>query len=108
MSLQPLALRTRIKICGVTREQDVDAAVDAGADAIGLVLYPKSPRALSAQRAAELARRLPPLVTPVLLFVNESLEAVRAASELVPNALLQFHGEETPEYCRKATGGTRP
>jgi phosphoribosylanthranilate isomerase len=108
MSLPPLALRTRIKICGVTREQDVDAAVAAGADAIGLVLYAKSPRALSAQRAAELARRLPPLVTPVLLFVNEPLEGVRAACELVPNALLQFHGEETPEYCRQATGGTRP
>ncbi len=58
--------RTRIKICGLTREQDVDAAVAAGADAVGFVLYEKSPRYVSPQRAAELARRLPPFVTPVL------------------------------------------
>jgi len=102
------ALRTRIKICGLTREQDVDAAVAAGADAVGFVLYAKSPRHVSAQRAAQLAQGLPPFVTPVLLFVNEPLEGVRAACELVPNALLQFHGDETPDYCRKATGGTRP
>lgn len=106
--MSPLAHRTRIKICGLTREQDVDAAVEAGADAIGLVLYPKSPRYVSAQRAADLARRLPPFVTPVLLFVNEPLDQVRAACELIPNALLQFHGDETPEYCLQATGGARP
>jgi phosphoribosylanthranilate isomerase len=100
--------RTRIKICGLTREQDVDAAVEAGADAIGLVLYPKSPRFVDAARAAELARRLPPFVTPVLLFVNEPLANVRAACERVPQALLQFHGEETPEYCEQASEGTRP
>jgi phosphoribosylanthranilate isomerase len=104
---EPLAHRTRIKICGLTREQDVDAAVAAGADAVGLVLYPKSPRYVGAERAAELARRLPPFVTPVLLFVNEPLEQVRVACELVPNALLQFHGDETPDYCRRATGGAR-
>ena len=63
-------VRTRIKICGLTREQDVDAAVAAGADAVGFVLYEPSPRYVSAQRAAELASRLPPFVTPVLLFVN--------------------------------------
>jgi phosphoribosylanthranilate isomerase len=104
----PLQQRTRIKICGLTREQDVDAAVAAGADAVGLVLYAKSPRAVSAQRAAELARRLPPFVTPVLLFVNEPLASVRAACELVPAAMLQFHGDETPEYCLQATAGARP
>jgi phosphoribosylanthranilate isomerase len=104
-ALQP---RTRIKICGLTREQDVDAAVDAGADAIGLVLYAKSPRYVAPQRAAELARRLPPFVTPVLLFVNAPLEQVQAACALVPQALLQFHGDETPEYCRAASAGTRP
>ena len=60
-----IPVRTRIKICGLTREQDVDAAVAAGADAIGFVLYPKSPRAVSPARAAELARRLLPFVTPV-------------------------------------------
>ena len=66
-----MTTRTRIKICGLTREADVDAAVMAGADAIGFVLYPKSPRYVSIERAAELARRLPAFVTPVLLFVNE-------------------------------------
>lgn len=105
--MSPLALRTRIKICGLTREQDVDAAVEAGADAIGLVLYPNSPRCVSAQRAAELARRLPPFVTPVLLFVNEPLAGVRAACDLLPHAMLQFHGDETPEECRQAAG-SRP
>ena len=92
--------RTRIKICGLTREPDIDAAVDAGADAIGFVLYPKSPRAVAAQRARDLARRLPPFVTPVLLFVNASAQDVAAAVEAVPNALLQFHGDETPAQCR--------
>lgn len=99
--------RTRIKICGLTREQDVDAAVEAGADAVGFVLYPRSPRHVSAARAAELARRLPPFVTPVLLFVNEPVASVHAACERLPQALLQFHGDETPQYCREASGGTR-
>ena len=62
--------RTRIKICGFTLEQDVDAAVAAGVDAVGFVLYAPSPRAVTPQQAARLARRLPPFVTPVLLFVN--------------------------------------
>jgi hypothetical protein len=75
----PTAARTRIKICGLTREADVDAAVEAGADAVGFVLYPaKSPRAVTAQRAATLASRLPPFVTPVLLFVNEAPTQARA------------------------------
>jgi phosphoribosylanthranilate isomerase len=108
MTEQPLAHRTRIKICGLTREQDVDAAVEAGADAIGLVMYARSPRFVDTQRATQLARRLPPFVTPVLLFVNEPLDSVRAACEQVPNAMLQFHGDETPEYCRQASGGLRP
>ena len=102
--MSPLAHRTRIKICGLTREQDVDAAVDAGADAVGFVMYPKSPRFASADRAAELARRLPPMVTPVLLFVNEAADSVRRAIERVPNALLQFHGDESPHYCREVAG----
>lgn len=102
-------LRTRIKICGLTREQDVDAAVQAGADAVGFVLYPQSARFVSAQRAAELARRLPPFVSPVLLFVNETPANVAAACALVPNAMLQFHGDETPEQCLAASGnGARP
>ncbi len=105
----PLSRRTRIKICGLTREQDVDAAVAAGADAVGFVLYAKSARFVTPQRAAELARRLPPFVAPVLLFVNESAAAVQAACELVPAAMLQFHGDESPAYCLQASaGGKRP
>ncbi len=94
--------RTRIKICGLTREADVDAAVQAGADAIGFVLYPNSPRFVSPERAGELARRLPPFVTPVLLFVNASPEFIAQGVTAVPNALLQFHGDETPEDCLAA------
>jgi len=91
--------RTRIKICGLTREADVDAAVAAGADAIGFVLYPKSPRFVTPERAGELARRLPPMVTPVLLFVNENAMNIEAACACVPSAALQFHGEESAEAC---------
>ncbi|MBG9387852.1 phosphoribosylanthranilate isomerase [Caenimonas aquaedulcis] len=101
--------RTRIKICGLTREQDVDAAVDAGADAVGFVMYAHSPRCVSPQRAAELARRLPPFVTPVLLFVNESPERIAQACTQLPHATLQFHGDESPAQCDAATsGGLRP
>ncbi|HSI50458.1 MAG TPA: phosphoribosylanthranilate isomerase [Ideonella sp.] len=92
---------TRIKICGLTREADVDDAVAAGADAIGLVLYAKSPRGVTAARAGELARRLPPFVTPVLLFVNASAAEVRAGLEEVPMALLQFHGDELADDCAR-------
>lgn len=103
------AARTRIKICGLTREQDVDAAVAAGADAIGFVLFAQSARAVTAARAAELARRLPPFVTPVLLFVNASTEEVLAATAQIAGATVQFHGDETPEQCQAATGaGARP
>jgi phosphoribosylanthranilate isomerase len=94
--------RTRIKICGLTREADVDEAVAAGADAIGLVMYAKSPRAVSAQRAAELARRLPPFVMPVLLFVNATEAELAAGLAAVPNALLQFHGDEDRATCEGA------
>lgn len=101
--------RTRIKICGLTREEDVDAAVAAGADAIGFVLYPKSPRFVPAERAAELARRLPPFVSPVLLFVNEATTKIVAACSYITGASIQFHGDETPEDCDQATrDGARP
>ena len=93
---------TRIKICGLTREADLDAAVEAGADAIGFVLYPRSPRAVEARRAGALARRLPPFVTPVLLFVNAAPAEVDAGLQAVPQAVLQFHGDETPAQCRAA------
>jgi phosphoribosylanthranilate isomerase len=95
-------IRTRIKICGLTREADVDDAIDAGADALGFVLYPKSPRHVVLERAVALAARLPPFVTPVLLLVNASPAEVRRATEALPQALLQFHGDETPEQCAAA------
>jgi phosphoribosylanthranilate isomerase len=94
--------RTRIKICGLTREQDVDAAVAAGADAVGFVLYEKSPRYVSAQRAAALARRLPPFVTPVMLFVNEKPKKIIAACDGLTLGMIQFHGDESPDECETA------
>ncbi|CAG9163719.1 phosphoribosylanthranilate isomerase [Cupriavidus pampae] len=97
----PVAMpyRTRIKICGLTREQDVAAAVDAGADAIGLVFYPGSPRYVEVARAAALAERVPPFVSVVGLFVNADAEEVAHVTERVPLTLLQFHGDETPQQC---------
>ncbi|WP_341644252.1 phosphoribosylanthranilate isomerase [Thauera sp. SDU_THAU2] len=91
--------RTRIKICGLTRPQDVRAAVELGADAIGFVFYPPSPRAVSIDQAAELAALLPPFVTAVGLFVNPSREEVQAVLERVPLQLLQFHGDESEAAC---------
>lgn len=99
--------RTRIKICGLTRTSDVDAAVAAGVDAVGFVLYAPSPRAVNLQRAAELAQRLPPFVTPVLLFVNATITEVNAALNAIPHALLQFHGDETPQSCATASQNGR-
>ena len=99
-----LKTRTRIKLCGMTREQDVDAAVAAGVDAVGFVLYAPSPRAVTARRAGELARRLPSFVTPVLLFVNPSPQEVEAACAGVPNATLQFHGDESARACQDLAG----
>lgn len=90
---------TRIKICGITREEDLLAAARLGADAIGLVFYAKSPRYVTPLRAAELLRALPPFVTSVGLFVNASPEEVRATLAVAPLDLLQFHGNEEPEYC---------
>ena len=94
-------MKTRIKICGLTREADVDAAVEAGADAIGFVLYPASPRYVTPQRAVELAKRIPPFVDVVGLFVNAAPEAVLAACTELPINLLQFHGDEDAAYCRQ-------
>ena len=78
------------------------AAVEAGADAVGFALYAKSPRHVSIERAAALARGLPPFVTPVLLFVNATPFEIAAASAAIPHALLQFHGDETPAACDAA------
>ena len=90
---------TRTKICGITREQDARAAAASGADALGLVFYDKSPRHVSLQQAAQLAQAIPPFVTLVGLFVNPSAEEVREALHRVPLDVLQFHGEEDPEFC---------
>jgi len=92
-------VRTRIKICGVSREIDVEAAVMAGADAVGLVFYPKSPRHVSLARATELVRVAPAFVTPVALFVNQTAAVVAAVCAAIPQVLLQFHGDETPAFC---------
>ena len=91
--------RTRIKICGLTRAEDVHAAVEAGADAIGLVFYPPSPRFVAFERAAELAALVPPFVTTVGLFVNPDPTYVRQALAQVPLQLLQFHGDESEAQC---------
>ena len=91
--------RTRIKICGLTRAEDVDVAVALGADAIGFVCYPGSPRYVPPDRLQRLGQLVPAYVTPVLLFVNAPLEPVKQAAEAVPHALLQLHGDETPAQC---------
>lgn len=92
-------MRTRIKICGLTREQDVLAAIELGADALGFVFYEKSPRYVQASRAAELVRLLPPFVNSVGLFVNASAAQVARVLEQVPLAMLQFHGDESADDC---------
>lgn len=89
----------RIKICGITSLADAQAAAAAGADALGFVFYPKSPRAISPAQAGEIARQLGPLVTLVGLFVDASPAEVQAALAEVPLHILQFHGDESPSYC---------
>ena len=91
--------RTRIKICGLSRDVDVDAAVESGADAVGFVFHPGSPRVVDVDAAARLARLLPPFVTPVALFVNAQPTQVSAVIAAIPAVVLQFHGDETPSAC---------
>ena len=90
---------TRIKICGITRVEDVQAVANSGADALGLVFYDKSPRYVSVQQAAQLVQTMPPFITVVGLFVNAEVDFVRTVLEQVPLGLLQFHGDEPPEFC---------
>jgi phosphoribosylanthranilate isomerase len=97
--VEPAGVRTRIKICGITRPGDGRAAAAAGADAIGLVFYPPSPRYLSLERAREVRDALPPFVQAVALFVNADAAQVSQVLGRVHPAMLQFHGEETPEFC---------
>ncbi|WP_291994495.1 phosphoribosylanthranilate isomerase [Candidatus Accumulibacter sp. ACC003] len=102
MSSRPLQpLRPRIKICGLTRVEDLEQAVHVGADALGLVFYPPSPRFVDLQTAARLARAVPPFVTLVGLFVNADPALVRATLAAVPLHLLQWHGDEDEAYCRQ-------
>jgi phosphoribosylanthranilate isomerase len=94
--------RTRIKICGLTRVDDALAAAHAGADAIGLVFWPGTPRVVDVGRARAIADALPPFVTKVALFVDPEADEVRAIVDAVPVDLLQFHGSEAPGLCRAA------
>jgi phosphoribosylanthranilate isomerase len=93
--------KVRIKICGLTRDQDVHNAVAEGADALGFVLYAPSSRAVTAEQAAQLIKKVPAFVTTVALFVNESAEEIQRVLSICPFDLLQFHGDESPEFCRQ-------
>lgn len=90
---------TRTKICGITRIEDGLACARHGADAIGLVFYPPSTRHVSAERAREIARALPPFVTTVALFVDPTAAEVEKVLHEVRPDVLQFHGNEAPEFC---------
>jgi phosphoribosylanthranilate isomerase len=92
-------MRTRVKICGITRVEDGIAAAEAGADAIGLIFWPRSPRCVELERARSIAAAVPAFVTVVGLFVDPEPEQVRAALASVPLSVLQFHGNEPPELC---------
>ncbi len=92
-------MRTRVKFCGITRCEDAIQAIHLGVDAIGLVFYPKSPRAVSPQQGRAIVRMLPPFVTVVGLFVNAPASYIRQVLETVPLDTLQFHGDEAPESC---------
>lgn len=94
-------MRTRVKICGITREQDAMAAAEYGADAIGFVFYEPSPRYVSVERAAAIARELPPFLTTVALFVNADADTIASVVDQVGIDLLQFHGQECPDYCAR-------
>jgi len=94
-----LKMRTKIKICGITRHEDLVCAVNAGADAVGFVFHPTSKRYVTSQQAAALVRDLPAFVSSVALFVNPTLSTVQEVTSSMRPTLLQFHGEETPEFC---------
>ena len=109
MTTLTLPHRTRIKICGLTRLQDVSVAIDAGADALGFVFYPPSARYVSAIEAAQLMQAMRPLVGSVGLFVNASVDEVMDVLAVAPVSLLQLHGDETPAHCsRIAAAAQRP
>ncbi|MDO4879402.1 MAG: phosphoribosylanthranilate isomerase [Neisseria sp.] len=91
----------RIKICGITRPEDARAAAEAGADAVGLVFYAKSKRVVRAARAAEIVAALPPFVSAVALFVNETADNIREILHQVAIDVIQFHGDEDDDFCRQ-------
>ena len=92
-------MRTRVKICGITNVQDAMLAVEQGADALGFVFYPPSPRYVSVDMAAAIISELPPFVTTVGLFVDAGGEEIACAIELAKIDLIQFHGDESADYC---------
>jgi phosphoribosylanthranilate isomerase len=92
---------TRIKICGITSQVDARSAISCGADAIGLVFYAKSPRAVNMEQAAEIAAIVPPFVSLVALFVDEPAASIERILSRIPVDLIQFHGDETPEFCQQ-------
>ena len=94
-------MATAVKICGITRPEDALAAARAGAHAIGVVFYAPSPRYVAPARAADILRALPPFITTVALFVDAAADEVRSVLAEAPAALIQFHGSETPAFCRQ-------
>lgn len=94
-------MSVKVKICGITTPEDAEAAVKAGADLIGLVFAPESPRCLAVEQAATIAQSIPPFIVRVGLFVNAPEELVMHAMGACGLQLLQFHGDETPDYCRQ-------
>ena len=94
-------MRTRVKICGITRIEDAMAAAQAGADAVGFVFDPKSPRHVQPDQALKIVRALPPFITIVGLFVNAAPDTIEGVLSHVPLDLIQFHGNEKPEQCRR-------
>jgi phosphoribosylanthranilate isomerase len=94
-------MRTRVKICGITRVEDALMAVNAGADAIGLVFYAKSPRFVTNEQAAEISKAVPPLVTRVALFLDADRQTVESVLKQVEIDLIQFHGREPVDFCEQ-------
>ena len=94
-------MKTRVKICGITRRQDAEFSVENGADALGLVFYPASPRAVTIAQAKEIVAKLPPFINIVALFVDADVEQVQACLNELPIDILQFHGNESAAYCEQ-------
>ena len=100
-------MRTRAKICGITRIEDIHSAVNAGGDAIGFVFYAPSPRSVTLEQAKELAKHVPAYVQIVGLFVNATADEITQVLEEVPLDILQFHGDETSEQCQQIAAQTK-